>query len=389
MERRRIVVVMGTRPEAIKLAPVVHELRSRSDALDTLVVATAQHREMLDQVLALFQIRPDYDLNLMQYDQSLSDLTARLLHALDQTLKRLRPDLLLVQGDTTTVFTAALAAFYNKIAVGHVEAGLRSDDRYNPFPEEINRRVTTALTEFHFAPTPLAKRRLLREGVPAERIVVTGNTVVDALSRILQGAFDLSTTPLGKLPLDNHRLLFVTSHRRESWGEALENICLALAEIVSAFPDVIIVYPVHPNPNVRSTVESLLSHKERIYLFDPFDYLTTLNLIQRSYLVLTDSGGIQEEAPTLNKPVLVLRQTTERPEACMAGLAKLVGTSRQAIVTETARLLTNPSAYRAMTNGANPFGDGRASARIVDALERWARGKQPLLVSEAQFCPAA
>lgn len=389
MQRRRIVVVMGTRPEAIKLAPVVHELRNRSTTLDAKVVATAQHREILDQVLTLFQINPDLDLNLMQYDQSLADLTARLLRTLDQALKKLRPDLLLVQGDTTTVLAASLAAFYNKIAVGHVEAGLRSDDKYNPFPEEVNRRVTTALAEFHFTPTPLAKRRLLREGVAEEKIVVTGNTVVDALSRILKSTFDWSASPLAKLPLDNHRIIFVTSHRRESWGEPLENICLALAEIVNAFSDVIVVYPVHPNPNVRSTVGSLLSNRERIFLCEPLDYLTTLNLMRRSYLVLTDSGGVQEEAPTVNIPVLVLRQTTERPEACMAGLAKIVGTSRQAIVTETARLLTNPVAYRAMTNGGNPFGDGHAAQRIVDAIERWAFGKSPLLVAEDQFCPAA
>lgn len=389
MDRRRIVVVMGTRPEAIKLAPVVYELKRRSDVLETQVLVTAQHRQLLDQVLALFKIEPDIDLNLMQHDQALSHLTARLLHKLDHALKKAKPDLLLVQGDTTTVFAAALAAFYNQISVGHVEAGLRSDDRYNPFPEEINRRVTTALTEFHFAPTPLAKRKLLREGIPEAKIVITGNTVVDAMARILRADSIQASMSSQSLPLQNRRVIFVTSHRRESWGQSLQNICLALVDLVNAFPDLAVVYPVHPNPNVRRTVEHLLSGRERVFLCEPFDYFTTLDLMRRSYLVLTDSGGIQEEAPSLNVPVLVLRQTTERPEACMAGLAKLVGTSREAIVTEASRLLTNPVAYRAMAKGINPFGDGRAAQRIGDALERWARGVIPLLGTEEQFCPAA
>lgn len=390
MQTRRIALIMGTRPEAIKLAPVVSELRLRGGPLETILIATAQHRDMLDQVLNMFGLRPDIDLNVMQYDQSLADLTGRLLHALDTNLKSLRPDLLLVQGDTTSAFAASVAAFYNKIAVAHVEAGLRSDDKYNPFPEEVNRRLTAVLAELHFAPTPLARRRLLREGLPEERIVVTGNTVVDALSRIPVSLLNEPTDAhLATLPLAAHRVIFVTSHRRESWGQPLEQICGALLDIVGAFPDVAVVYPVHPNPHVRATVQPLLSNHERIYLCEPFDYVTALGLLRRSYLVLTDSGGIQEEAPTFRKPVLVLRQTTERPEACMAGLAKLVGTSRDAIVAESARLLTDASAYRAMTRGPNPYGDGKASARIVAALERWARGEQPLLTMGDQFCPAA
>lgn len=389
MAMRHIAVIMGTRPEAIKLAPVLTELRRRSNTLRSTFIATAQHREMLDQVLSIFALRPDIDLNLMQHDQSLADLTARLLHTLDQTFNDIRPDLLVVQGDTTSSFAAALAAFYRKIPVAHVEAGLRSGDKFDPFPEELNRRATSLLTEFHFAPTPLARRRLLNEGLPAEKILVTGNTVVDALHRMASVPNTLTSSALAQLPLTDHRVLFVTSHRRESWGRPLEEICSALIELVTAFPDVAVVYPVHPNPNVRTTVHARLANHDRIFLCEPFDYVTTLHLIRLSYLVLTDSGGIQEEAPTFKKPVLVLRHTTERPEACMAGMAKIVGTSRGAIVAEASRLLSDPVAYRAMSRGPNPFGDGNASTRIADALERWALGAEPLLRTGDQFCPAA
>lgn len=389
MPTRHIALIMGTRPEAIKLAPVLTELRRRGGTLKSTLIATAQHREMLDQVLDIFALRPDIDLNVMQPDQSLADLTGRLLTSLDRTLKHLRPDLLIVQGDTTSSFAAALAAFYNKVPVAHVEAGLRSDDKYDPFPEEFNRRVTTLLTELHFAPTPLARRRLLREGLPPEKILVTGNTVVDALHRMAAGTHEQAPHALAQLPLAQHRVLFVTAHRRESWGPPLEEICSALIELVTSFPDVAVVYPVHPNPNVRATVYARLANHNRVYLCEPLNYSAALHLMRLCYLVLTDSGGIQEEAPAFKKPVLVLRRTTERPEACMAGMAKIVGTARGGIIAEATRLLNDPLAYRAMTRGPNPFGDGKAATRIADALERWALGAAPLLRTGDQFCPAA
>lgn len=283
--KHKIAVVMGTRPEAIKMAPVVHALKKRSDQLDTLVIATAQHRQMLDQVLSLFDITPDVDLDLMRANQSLTDLTARVLETMTTALAKLKPSLLLVQGDTTTAFAAALAAFYHKIPVGHVEAGLRSHDIHNPFPEEINRHLTSVLTEIHLAPTALARQKLLQEGVPREKIIVTGNTVVDALYTLLNVPFNFEQTPLADLPLEDHRLLLVTSHRRESWGQELQSTCLALRELVEHFADLLVVYPVHMNPNVRQTVTELLTGVERVHLIEPLDYLTFLNLIDRKSVV--------------------------------------------------------------------------------------------------------
>jgi UDP-N-acetylglucosamine 2-epimerase (non-hydrolysing) len=385
-QRQRIMVAMGTRPEAIKLAPVVRALRERKD-LQTIVVATAQHREMLDQALAVFHIRPDVDLDTMRRNQSLPGLTARILEAMSATLQRYRPHLLLVQGDTTTVFAAALAAFYEKTAVGHVEAGLRSHDPANPYPEEINRRLTSVLTELHFAPTSLAKNELVREGIDKEKIVVTGNTVVDALSTELSLPFSFAGTPLAAIPLHESKVIFVTSHRRESWGHDLADICWAIRDLVEEFEDIEVIYPVHPNPNVRLAVDELLSNRPRIHLVAPLDYLTCLNVMRHCFLILTDSGGIQEEAPTLHKPVLVLRQCTERPEAAAAGLAKIVGTSRQAIVSEARRLLTDSSAYHAMSSGHNPYGDGHAAERIARAIEHWLHGERPLLAPHHQFSP--
>lgn len=383
--RLRIAVVMGTRPEAIKMAPVVRALRAQADHLDTVVIVTAQHRQMLDQVLALFHIPPDVDLDLMRPQQTLADLNARVLQMMERTLRDLRPDLLLVQGDTTTVFAAALAAFYRHIPVGHVEAGLRSHDLGNPFPEEANRCLTSKLTALHFAPTPLAGQALVCEGIAEAAIAVTGNTVVDALHTLLAQPFTVHHSPLAGLPLDQHRVVLVTSHRRESWGQDLQNTCLALKDLVEQFADVLVVYPVHLNPTVRQTVMSVLSGTERICLLEPLDYLTFLQLMARAHLILTDSGGIQEEAPTLRKPLLVLRKLTERPEAFQAGLAKIVGTSREAIVAEASRLLTDPEAYRGMSHGANPYGDGQAAPRIVQAIGRWARGESPLLAPEDAF----
>ena len=384
-KRLRIAVVMGTRPEAIKMAPVVHALKEQPDQVETVVIATAQHRQMLDQVLSLFQIPPDVDLDLMRPQQTLADLTARVLQMLELTLRDLCPDLLLVQGDTTTVFAASLAAFYLRIPVGHVEAGLRSHDLLNPFPEEANRCLTSKLTALHFAPTPLACQELLCEGVSQDKIVVTGNTVVDALHTLLAKPLTFHDSPLAHIPFNNHRIVLVTSHRRESWGQELHNTCLALKDLVERFSDVLVVYPVHLNPNVRQTVMAVLSGTARIYLTEPLNYLTFLNLMARAHLILTDSGGIQEEAPTLRKPLLVLRKLTERPEAFQAGLAKIVGTSREAIVEEASQLLTDPEAYRAMSCGSNPYGDGHAAKRIMKAINRWAQGKSPLLAPEEEF----
>jgi len=385
--RKRVAVVMGTRPEAIKMAPVVHALRAQADRFETVVIATAQHRQMLDQVLSIFRIRPDVDLDLMRPDQSLSSLAARVLTTMDTTLREVQPDLLLVQGDTTTVFATAVAAFHLKIPVGHVEAGLRSHQLYNPFPEEANRRLTSVLTALHLAPTPLARRELLREGAPADRVAVTGNTVVDALKQLLQVPFTAEGTPLAGLPLDGHRVLVVTSHRRESWGQDLENTCLALRDLVERFPDLLVVYPVHLNPNVQGTVNALLGDAGRIHLTAPLDYVTFVNLMRRSHLILTDSGGVQEEAPTLGKPLLVLRKLTERPEAFEAGLSKVVGNSREAIVAEASLLLEDEAAYRRMVSANNPFGDGRAAERVRLAVERWFEGAPTLLRPDEQFRP--
>jgi UDP-N-acetylglucosamine 2-epimerase (non-hydrolysing) len=357
---RRVAVVVGTRPEAIKLAPVVQALR-RQDDLETRLVATAQHREMLDQALAVFGLAPDVDLDLMRPGQGLAELTARLLTGLAETFAAERPDLVLVQGDTTTVLTAAMAAFYERIPVGHVEAGLRSGDRYDPFPEEANRRLAGVLASLHFAPTERARRHLLAEGVPAERVVLTGNTVIDALQHVV-----------GRLPPlpppDGRRLLLLTAHRRENWGEPIRRVCRAVRDVLDARPDVALVFPVHRNPVVRDVVWAELGGHPRIELREPADYAAMVDLERRCYLALTDSGGLQEELPSLGKPVLVLRETTERPEAVEAGCARLIGTAREAVAAHLLELLDDRRAYAAMAQVANPFGDGRASERIVAAI---------------------
>jgi UDP-N-acetylglucosamine 2-epimerase (non-hydrolysing) len=380
----RVAVVVGTRPEAIKMAPVIHELRKTPELFDTVVIATAQHRQMLDQALELFEIEPDHDLNLMYPGQSLSLLTSRVLDHMDLALGKIRPDMVLVQGDTTTVFATALAAFYRKIPVAHVEAGLRSYDMMNPFPEEGMRRLTTALTEINFAPTPLSTM-LLNEGISAEKITVTGNTVVDSLHYILNKPFSCVGTPLDGIDFDNYRAILVTCHRRETLGKDLEEICSALIDIVREFPDVRVVYPVHLNPEVQSTARRILSGIERVHLIPPLDYLTFVNLMRRVHLILTDSGGLQEEAPTLGKPLFVLRRVTERPEAFQAGLSKVIGTSREAIVKETSHLLNDAVFYGAASHGKNPYGDGIAASRISEALQRWSRGLLPLLDPEREF----
>ncbi len=364
----RLLIAFGTRPEVIKLAPLIHELKKYSDDFETILLATAQHRSLLDQMLNLFALKPDIDLNLMEPNQSLDGLTSRVILRASQVLKRVKPNLVIVQGDTTTAMVVALAAFYLKIPVAHVEAGLRTGNRYQPFPEEINRRLISALATLNFAPTKQAVLNLRREGIPKKNIFLTGNTVVDAL---LQMKEKIEKNPLPVKISPRNRLILVTAHRRESFGEPLKNICLALLRLIEEFPDIEIVYPVHPNPNVRQSVYNLLSGRPRLHLLRPLPYLDLLALIERSYLILTDSGGLQEEAPSFHKPVLVLREVTERPEGIRAGVAKLVGTSTQKIVSQTRMLLLNGRVYERMTKAPNPYGDGRASQRIVRHLRRY------------------
>jgi UDP-N-acetylglucosamine 2-epimerase (non-hydrolysing) len=367
MTRLKIVTIVGTRPEVIKMAPVIRELERRQTIFEHTVVTTAQHRQMLDQVLEVFRIKPDIDLGLMQQNQDLAEFASRSLLALSNLLSDLKPDAVLVQGDTTTVMTAALAGFYKGIRVGHVEAGLRSFDRYQPFPEEINRRVASCLASIHFAPTTQARLNLLGEGVAEESIFVTGNTIVDALNSFsVSASFDDQT--LARLKPDVNRMLLVTAHRRENHGQPLRSICVALKTLTSNFDDIEVVYPVHLNPKVGKIVREELGNIERIHLVDPVSYPDLLRLMKRCYLILTDSGGIQEEGPSFHKPVLVLREVTERPELVEANAGKIVGTDAQSIVDATTHLLTNPLAYAQMSSVENPFGDGHAAERIADIL---------------------
>jgi UDP-N-acetylglucosamine 2-epimerase (non-hydrolysing) len=367
----RVLSVFGTRPEAVKMAPVVERLR-RTAGIEARVCVTAQHREMLDQVLTLFEIAPDFDLNVMEPNQALAPLTAAIMRRLDPVLEEFQPDWLLVQGDTTTVMAAALLAYYRRIRVGHVEAGLRTGDKWQPFPEEINRRVAGVVADLHFAPTSWARDNLLRENVPPDRIVVTGNPVIDALRVIAARPYDPASGPLAVVPGDR-RLVLVTAHRRENFGAPLENIFGALRRLAGRYADsVTFIYPVHLNPNVRGPAQRLLGGISNILLLEPLDYLPMVHLLSRCTLVLTDSGGLQEEGPALGKPVLVMRQVTERPEAIEAGTARLVGTDGERIEAETIRLLDDPAAYEKMAKAANPFGDGHAADKIVDALlEHW------------------
>lgn len=360
---KRVLCVVGTRPEAIKMAPVILRLKE-SARIEARVLATAQHRQMLDQVLSVFGIAPDEDLDIMRPNQALPELTARLLTASDRVLESERPDCVLVQGDTTTVLAVALAAFYRRIPVGHVEAGLRTGDINNPFPEEMNRLLAGRLSRWHFAPTRSARDNLLREGFDGSSIHVTGNTVIDALmtvaSRPLPLPFDMPAAT---------RMVLVTAHRRENFGEPLEQICHAILDIAGQYPDVRFVYPVHPNPNVTETVNRMLGGHDRIVLCPPMDYLPFVAAMKHAHLVLTDSGGVQEEAPALGKPVLVMRSETERPEAVEEGVVKLVGPVRANIVASMRLLLDDPAAYAAMAKGVSPYGDGHASERIASILE--------------------
>ena len=366
MHLGKVMVVFGTRPEAIKMAPVIKELKKVKD-INTIVCVTAQHREMLDQVLTLFKIKPDYDLDLMKEKQDLFTITAGVLGGMKTILEKEQPDLVLVHGDTTTTFAAALAAFYLRIPVGHVEAGLRTRNKYSPFPEEINRTLTGRLAELHFAPTDTSRDNLLAESTAQFKIWVTGNTVIDALLDTVRD--DYSFAPeLAEIDL-HKRILLVTTHRRENWGESMRNIYRALIDLVEEFDDLEVVFPVHKNPVVRDIAYEMLGGREHFHLIEPLDYEPFANLMNASYLILTDSGGMQEEAPSLGKPVLVLRNTTERPEALQAGTVKLVGTDQHKIYQTARTLITEPAEYEKMAHAVNPYGDGHASRRIVRVIK--------------------
>ncbi len=380
---KTILLIFGTRPEAIKMAPLVKEFQRYSDDYKTVVCVTGQHREMLDQVLQIFEIKPDYDLNIMKQGQDLYDVTARVLVGLRDVLKAVSPDVVLVHGDTTTSMAAALAAFYQQIPVGHVEAGLRTHNIYSPWPEEINRQLTGRIATYHFAPTPLSRQNLLNEGVEPAHIHVTGNTVIDALywvvdriksdralsqtlsEELLHGGYDVNRLSQGK------KLVLITGHRRENFGDGFIRICKAIKTLVEQYPEVDFVYPMHLNPNVRKPIHEAFDGRsyDNMYFIEPLEYLSFVYLMEKSTIVLTDSGGIQEEAPGLGKPVLVMRDTTERPEALEAGTVKLVGTDYDKIVSEVSRLIDDPLYYKTMSEAVNPYGDGKACERIVEILK--------------------
>jgi UDP-N-acetylglucosamine 2-epimerase (non-hydrolysing) len=366
------MVVFGTRPDAVKMAPVVKVLREHPGEFTAIVAVTAQHREMLDQVLTLFDIKPDHDLGIMTEQQSLLDVTVRTLEGLWDLLPRVAPDFVLVQGDAAPSFLGSLAAFYRHIPVGHVEAGLRTADKYQPFPEEIYRRMTTVLADLHFAPTVIARENLTAEGVPPERVLVTGNTVIDALLDIARRDPRPADPDLARvLTRAGARVLLLTTHRRENWGEPQRRVFLAVRRLLDEFPDLELVFPVHPNPVVTRPASEILGGHSRAHLYEPFDYATNVSCMKAAAVILTDSGGIQEEAPALGRPVLVLRETTERPEGLQAGTARLVGTDSRRIVEETTRLLTDAAAYAGMSHARNPYGDGHAAERIVGALRHY------------------
>ena len=379
---KKILLVFGTRPEAIKMCPLVLALRERPEDFETKVCVTGQHREMLDQVLRIFGVKPDYDLNIMKQGQDLYDVTARVLVGMREVLDSEKPDVVLVHGDTTTSMAAALAAFYRQIPVGHVEAGLRTHNLYSPWPEEMNRQVTGRIASYHFSPTPLSRKNLLDEGVPENRITVTGNTVIDALQQVVARIREdagLAASLAGRIQKAGYdvkrighgrRLVLITGHRRENFGEGFQNICLAIKELAGRYPNVDFVYPMHLNPNVRKPIREVFGTEVagNLFFIEPLDYLDFVFLMERSALVLTDSGGIQEEAPGLGKPVLVMRDTTERPEALKSGTVHLVGTNHDLIVNEVSTLLDDAVAYEKMSKAVNPYGDGKACGRIVSAV---------------------
>ncbi len=367
MNRIKVMTIFGTRPEAIKMAPLVKALEAE-ESIQSMVCVTAQHRQMLDQVLELFSINPDFDLNIMKSKQSLTGITNRVLEGLDEIFDKEKPDIILVHGDTTTTFAGALAAFYKQIKVGHVEAGLRTFNKYFPFPEEMNRKLTGSLADLHFAPTESSRRNLLNEGINEKDIFVTGNTVIDAMNFTVEDGYTFENQELNKIDYKNKKVIMITAHRRENWGEGIENICKALKSIVITHEDVELVYLVHLNPVVKDTVYKYLSEVDRVHLLPPLDTKETHNLMNKCFMVMTDSGGLQEEAPHLGKPVLVLRDVTERPEAVESGTVKLVGTETENICKEADKLITNKEEYINMSRAINPYGDGHASERIVKAI---------------------
>jgi UDP-N-acetylglucosamine 2-epimerase (non-hydrolysing) len=373
--KKKILLVFGTRPEAIKMCPLVKEFQKDPEHFETVVCVTGQHREMLDQVLEIFGVVPDYDLNIMKQGQDLYDVTARVLTGMRDVLDKVKPDVVLVHGDTTTSMAAAMAAFYRQIPVGHVEAGLRTHNLMSPWPEEMNRQVTGRIATYHFSPTPLSQENLLNEGVDPKKITVTGNTVIDALhwvvGNVLSKGFVPEDPSVASLPQDDRRMVLITGHRRENFGEGFISMCTAIRDLAAKYPEVDFVYPMHLNPNVRRPIREVFGEHpaENLHFIEPLDYLDFVYLMSRSYLVLTDSGGIQEEAPGLGKPVLVMRDTTERPEALEAGTVKLVGTDHDRIVAEVSALLDDKVHYEAMSQAINPYGDGKACPRIVEKLK--------------------
>ena len=368
---KKVAVIFGTRPDTIKLAPIILGLKRKKTMITTVTVATAQHRQMLDQVLSVFKIDPDYDLDIMQPKQSLAMVTRNTVAALDAVLEKERPDLVLVQGDTTTTFVGSLAAFYRSIPVGHVEAGLRTNDKANPFPEEINRRLTSCIADLHFAPTETAKRALLHEHIDGKRIYVTGNSVIDALKVSVRKNYSFSIHTLNALTAQKKRIVLLTMHRRENLGEPMRSACEAVKVLALLYPEMNFIFPVHLNPLVREVVYSTLGSLGNVFLLEPLDYLDFVNLMARSYLIITDSGGVQEEGPALGKPILVLRKVTERPEAVEYGTVKLVGLATSTIVAAAKKLIDNPAAYRAMASATNPYGDGRATERTVAIITNY------------------
>lgn len=367
MKKLKVITIFGTRPETIKLAPVIKELEKHPKQIISKVIATAQHRDMMDAFVRVFELKTDYDLNVMTHNQTLFDITAKTLKRIEGILSKEKPHLILVQGDTTTAFVASLAAYYFKISVGHVEAGLRTKNKYSPFPEEINRRLISPIADFNFAPTRRAKENLLREGIDPENIFITGNTVVDALFLTLKKPYDFKRGVLKKINFEKKKTILVTVHRRESFGKPIEQIFKAIKEIAKKF-DVEIIYPVHLNPNVQGAANKILSGIKNVHLIEPLEYVPFVNLMNKCYLVLTDSGGVQEEAPSLGKPVVVLRDVTERTEGIKAGTAVLAGTNKDKIIKIVSRLMTSKSTYQKMSKAKNPYGDGKAAKRIVESI---------------------
>lgn len=368
MNKTKIAIIFGTRPETIKMFPIISEINKYPHLLNCRIIVSGQHREMLDQMLEIFQITPDYDLNIMEQGQSLSSITKNSLLGIEKILKKERPSMVLVQGDTTTTFTGALAAFYQKIKIGHIEAGLRTNNKYYPFPEEINRHLTSVLVDLHFAPTKQSSKNLLSEGVKREDVFISGNTVIDSLFLMIKEKYIFREPLLKNKKIFEKNIILVTMHRRENWGEPLRKTCRAINKIIGEYPDVSVIFPLHKNPEIRKNVKEILQNKKDILLLDTLDYDDMINLMSKSYIILTDSGGIQEEGPSLGKPVLVLRDETERPEAVEAGVVKMIGTNEEKIYREVVILLDSKDKYREMSKNINPYGDGRASERIVKKI---------------------